>query len=186
MTEEIEVPPGSTSFFLNLTTLMGHDARITDGSHDRDNVIRTATMSQKDKIMTMTLFGGNVSRGRAEVSVEWEEDGVKRNMTFGVIVGGEAPTTVSDTMTTTSDATLPQTGSSATVVATSQPVQRDLLWSTRRTSEEEDEEEAREEEKPNVEDESLPLHPMGLGERVGTQKYPWQQVELSSRKLLDV
>ncbi len=189
-TEEIEVPAGASSFFLNLSSLVGLDSRITDGSHDRDHVIRTATISQKDKIMTMTLFmSNNSSRGRAEVSVEWEEDGVKRNKTFGVVVGGEATTTHSNTITTsTPEMTAPQTETSATgvltqeVQRTGQPQQRDLLWHEPQQQDEDVDDDVVE----RIEDVTMPLHPMGIGERVGTSKYPWQQHQHSSRRLLDV
>ncbi len=34
-TSELEIPPGLVSCFLNLTTLVGSDGRITDGTHDK-------------------------------------------------------------------------------------------------------------------------------------------------------
>jgi hypothetical protein len=180
-----QVPAGAVAFFLNLSSLVGAEARVTDGAHDRDNVIRTATISQKDKIMTMTLFvhssNNNSSRGRAEVSVEWEENSTKHNKSFGVVVGGEAPATTTTasssvaSFTTSPEVTAPETGRSATAAATH--LSRELLWK----QEQEQEQEEGEQEQDNNE-----VHPMGVGERVGTSKYPWQQQALASRRLLDV
>lgn len=53
-TELIELPSGLSSVYFNLTEIVG-GATITDGSHDNVELVRTATISQKFKIMTLTF-----------------------------------------------------------------------------------------------------------------------------------
>jgi UDP-N-acetylglucosamine-lysosomal-enzyme len=50
----IEVPDMTSAMYLNLTTIVGEGV-ITDGSHDNADLIRTATISQKHKVMTLTF-----------------------------------------------------------------------------------------------------------------------------------
>lgn len=179
-TSLVELPEGCAAAFLNLTGVVG-DGRITDGSHDKENTIRTATISQKEKIMTLTMFN-NVSRTTATVHLEWEDVGnVHRNMSFALLVGGEAPTTT--VTTTTESSTTPPSSSSSEPTTTPVVLARKLL-AYDGTLEAENEVPPKE----GV-DTSLPLHPMGLGERVGTSIYPWQRdlpLQGTSRRLLDV
>lgn len=53
-THMIALPSGLPSVYFNLTEIVG-GATITDGSHDNVELVRTATISQKFKIMTLTF-----------------------------------------------------------------------------------------------------------------------------------
>lgn len=59
-TSVIELPDGLPAAYFNLSTLVGSGS-ITDGSHDNANLVRTATISQKFKIMTLT-FHRNITK----------------------------------------------------------------------------------------------------------------------------
>jgi hypothetical protein len=49
---ELEIPAGLVACYLNLTSLVGAEGRITDGTHDKDDAVRTATISQQHKVRT--------------------------------------------------------------------------------------------------------------------------------------
>lgn len=53
-TSLIPLPSGLPSVYFNLSEIVG-TATITDGSHDNAELVRTATISQKFKIMTLTF-----------------------------------------------------------------------------------------------------------------------------------
>jgi len=50
----IHLPNNTYSVYFNLSNVVGNSS-ITDGSHDNSNLVRTATISQKYKIMTLTF-----------------------------------------------------------------------------------------------------------------------------------
>jgi hypothetical protein len=52
------------------------EGKITDGSHDNEVIVRTATISQKSKLMTLT-FHRNISTQNVMISVEFELDGTR-------------------------------------------------------------------------------------------------------------
>ncbi|KNC48218.1 N-acetylglucosamine-1-phosphotransferase subunit beta [Thecamonas trahens ATCC 50062] len=51
----LTVPPHTPAMFVNLTLLFGHDGHVDEGSHDNSDMVRTATISQRNKIMTLTF-----------------------------------------------------------------------------------------------------------------------------------
>lgn len=69
-TTRIELPPGIPSVYFNLSAIV-HQDTITDGSHDNADLVRTATISQKHKIMTLT-FHRNISLQEVMLSISAE------------------------------------------------------------------------------------------------------------------
>eukprot|EP01113_Clastostelium_recurvatum_P003511 TRINITY_DN1152_c0_g1_i5.p1 TRINITY_DN1152_c0_g1~~TRINITY_DN1152_c0_g1_i5.p1 ORF type:complete len:1635 (-),score=329.21 TRINITY_DN1152_c0_g1_i5:43-4947(-) len=65
-----DLPDGLESIYFNLTSIV-QNGTITDGSHDNSNLVRTATISQKHKIMTLT-FHRNVTRQDVMLSISAE------------------------------------------------------------------------------------------------------------------
>lgn len=57
-----------------------------DGSHDNAQLVRTATISQKYKIMTLTFFP-NVPRQNVSISITAEINGVNQDFQFNVTAG---------------------------------------------------------------------------------------------------
>ncbi len=51
---DVEVPENVTAMYIDLASIIG-SARITDGNHDNSDLVRTATISQKHKTMTLTF-----------------------------------------------------------------------------------------------------------------------------------
>jgi hypothetical protein len=57
--------------------------RIVDGSHDNAVLVRTATISQKHKIMTLTFFP-NIARQTVVISITAEINGVNTESVFNI------------------------------------------------------------------------------------------------------
>jgi Stealth protein CR2, conserved region 2/Stealth protein CR3, conserved region 3/Stealth protein CR4, conserved region 4/Stealth protein CR1, conserved region 1/LNR domain len=77
------VPNGTVAMYVNLTSTVG-DNRIVDGSHDNADLVRTATISQRHKIMTLT-FHRNIAYQTIAISVTYElEDGVPIQIPFNI------------------------------------------------------------------------------------------------------
>ncbi len=68
-TTRLEIAEMSAAVYFNLT--FAHNATITDGSHDNGDVIRTATISQKNKVLTLTLHRN--SSGESLLSISYEK-----------------------------------------------------------------------------------------------------------------
>lgn len=66
----IEVPQGLPAVYFNLSGVV-EQHKITDGSHDNAVLVRTATISQKHKLMTLT-FHHNTPRQSVAISVSHE------------------------------------------------------------------------------------------------------------------
>lgn len=49
------MPRGTTEAYFNMSGVLGA-SRITEGTHDQPDVVRTATMSQEHKVLTLTFF----------------------------------------------------------------------------------------------------------------------------------
>ncbi|EFA84682.1 putative glycophosphotransferase [Heterostelium album PN500] len=121
----IEIINGTNAVYFNLTQLVG-EATITDGSHDNAVLVRTATISQKNKIMTLT-FHHNIPYQSVSISISYETgsgDTKKTftkdfNITLSTIVNTtEKPlstlTPLTNQTTTTKTATSTQTNSNST------------------------------------------------------------------------
>lgn len=170
---EVSLPPGLPAFYLNLTNIVG-TGRITDGSHDHDELIRTATISQQWKVMIITLHK-NDSRVPVQVVLKWEDEGGHaRNATLTLIVGGEMETTTTTTTTTTATTTETTPSPSHNDEKTLSDGGRKLLSFLGR----------KQGTDPS-------LHPMGTGEVLGSDQYPWKRSDgtpdhPASRHLFDV
>mmetsp|Transcript_29765 Transcript_29765/g.41873 ORF Transcript_29765/g.41873 Transcript_29765/m.41873 type:complete len:1134 (-) Transcript_29765:66-3467(-) len=81
LTQYIEIPAGVPAVYFNLT--IAHEKKITDGSHDNAVLVRTATISQKHKIMTLT-FHRNVTRQLVGISISVENNGETIEYAFNV------------------------------------------------------------------------------------------------------
>jgi UDP-N-acetylglucosamine-lysosomal-enzyme len=71
-TLHVDLPPGIPSVYFNLSVIV-QGGTITDGSHDNAELVRTATISQKHKIMTLT-FHRNISRQEVVLSITTEHN----------------------------------------------------------------------------------------------------------------
>eukprot|EP01116_Phalansterium_solitarium_P014565 TRINITY_DN3229_c0_g1_i1.p2 TRINITY_DN3229_c0_g1~~TRINITY_DN3229_c0_g1_i1.p2 ORF type:complete len:1966 (-),score=685.19 TRINITY_DN3229_c0_g1_i1:6465-12362(-) len=69
-TTVLEIPQGLPAVYFNLSGVVG-EHKITDGSHDNAVLVRTATISQKHKIMTLTFYP-NIARQTVVISVSHE------------------------------------------------------------------------------------------------------------------
>jgi len=78
----IDVPKGSPSVYFNLSGVVG-EHKIIDGSHDNADLVRTATISQKHKIMTLT-FHRDVPRKVVVISITHEVGTEKFDTVFNV------------------------------------------------------------------------------------------------------
>ncbi|GAM17280.1 hypothetical protein SAMD00019534_004550 [Acytostelium subglobosum LB1] len=72
-TTVISVANSTTSVYFNLTNLV-LDGTITDGSHDNAVLVRTATISQKHKIMTLT-FHQKIAFQVVSISISYDTTG---------------------------------------------------------------------------------------------------------------
>ena len=66
--DEYEVPRGRLAAYFNMSAVLG-DQRVTDGSHNEPDLVRSATISQRRQLLVMT-FRRNVTR--TTVTVKWE------------------------------------------------------------------------------------------------------------------
>jgi len=78
--ETIIVPEGHPAFYFNLT-LAEADDLVVDGSHDNLDLIRTATLSQKHKILTVTL-NHNQTRQMANITITLSRNGTDIHYSF--------------------------------------------------------------------------------------------------------
>jgi len=78
----IDVPKGTPSVYFNLSSVVG-DHKIVDGSHDNADLVRTATISQKHKIMTLT-FHREVPRKVVVISITHEAGTQRLDTVFNV------------------------------------------------------------------------------------------------------
>ncbi|GAM23564.1 hypothetical protein SAMD00019534_067390 [Acytostelium subglobosum LB1] len=67
----INIANGTSAVYFNLTKLVG-DASITDGTHDNVLLVRTASISQKHKMMTLT-FHHNITFQNVSISITFEK-----------------------------------------------------------------------------------------------------------------
>jgi hypothetical protein len=177
---ELSLPVGVPAFFLNLTNMVG-EGRITDGTHDKDDMVRTATISQQHKVMIITLHK-NSSRIPVQVVLHWEDEGgAKHNATLTLIVGGEASeATTTGAIPSSSPAPkeehLPITApSSAIVDETTVGLAQEEAVQARRNEDGPAEVAGRQLlslGRKVALDASL-LHPMGTGELLGSEDFPW-------------
>ncbi len=189
---ELEIPPGVPACFLNLTALVGADGRITDGSHDRDDAVRTATISQQHKIMIMTLHN-NVSRVPVQVSIVWEgPNATSHNASFRLIVGGSTTTTAAtaDATVVTETASEPTSTTAAASVEPApnndDPGGRQLLSLRAEAALKQRQQQQQQQQQQRQQRE---LHPMGGGQELGSDDFPWAPAEDAAhngRRLLDV
>ncbi|KAK5580536.1 hypothetical protein RB653_000556 [Dictyostelium firmibasis] len=96
-TSIINLPDRTRSVYFNLSSLIG-DGIITDGSHDNAVLVRTATISQKYKIMTLTFHKDKEYQNIA-VSITFDVTSKKQKNT------SITTTTTTKTNTTTLDST---------------------------------------------------------------------------------
>lgn len=66
----LNLPGNSPSYYFNFTPFVG-SSKILDGSHDNTDLVRTATISQKSKLMIMT-FHRNVTAHNVSVVLSYE------------------------------------------------------------------------------------------------------------------
>jgi len=78
----ITLPHGIPAAYFNLTELVG-TGRISDGSHDNALMIRSATISQKYKIITFT-FHKEITEQIVSVHLEIDKDGSKNSVKFNI------------------------------------------------------------------------------------------------------
>ncbi|KAF2077558.1 hypothetical protein CYY_001176 [Polysphondylium violaceum] len=76
-TSLIHLPNNTYSVYFNLTHVVGNGS-ITDGSHDNSNLVRTATISQKYKIMTLT-FHKNQPYQTVAISISYDKMVMENN-----------------------------------------------------------------------------------------------------------
>lgn len=178
--DTVEAPVGRTALFVNLTSLVGSDSRITDGSHDHDELVRTATISQAHKIIIFTLHA-NASRVPVHVSIAWETAALQpRNASFYVVVGGLQQTSTSTSSATVASSTPHVTTTVPALDATAPGVAPEPTTFGSRRLLSIDESDALL---------TPSLHPMGTGEPLGTRRYPWEREApngYAGRRLLDV
>ena len=88
------------------------DHRIVDGSHDNAELVRTATISQKHKIMTLT-FHRNIARQMVAVSITYDDSGKNVEFTFNITAetieasGNVTATSGNDTVASATSTTPP-------------------------------------------------------------------------------
>lgn len=112
--------------YFNLSAIV-RDGKIVDGSHDNAALIRTATISQKNKVMTLT-FHRNITRQDVSISITVEFNNSHEetifNLTASTYVHPTPPPSANNTTNTTlSEATPPlaTAGSNSTATAGSNP-----------------------------------------------------------------
>lgn len=76
------LPSGLVSVYFNLTNIVG-DRKIIDGNHDNADLVRTATISQKYKTMTLT-FHRNVPLQTVQINIVHGEGDAKQEHFFNV------------------------------------------------------------------------------------------------------
>jgi hypothetical protein len=90
------MPRGTTEAYFNMSGVLGA-SRITEGTHDQPDVVRTATMSQEHKVLTLTFFPNSSD---ANVSVIVVAQGTDLKMTeylFNITVNNAPPSKSNDT-----------------------------------------------------------------------------------------
>ena len=83
-TKHLEFNSSVPAVWFNLTTMVGSN-KITDGSHDNADLIRTATISQKHKIMTLTINQKAKNRN-ASISISFESESSVVEFTFNITI----------------------------------------------------------------------------------------------------
>eukprot|EP01117_Protostelium_nocturnum_P010349 TRINITY_DN3721_c0_g1_i2.p1 TRINITY_DN3721_c0_g1~~TRINITY_DN3721_c0_g1_i2.p1 ORF type:complete len:1019 (-),score=326.23 TRINITY_DN3721_c0_g1_i2:164-3220(-) len=82
-TDDVVLPKEILAAYFNLTKIIGK-GKVLDGSHDNTELIRTATISQKHRIITLT-FNRNIPSQLVTVEVNYQtEDGTKMDLLFNV------------------------------------------------------------------------------------------------------
>ncbi|KYQ88805.1 putative glycophosphotransferase [Tieghemostelium lacteum] len=104
-TTVIDIPDLTQSVYFNLTSLI-QNSTITDGSHDNSDIVRTATISQKYKIMTL-VFRQNITRQNVSISVSYEGTDKKPieksfNITISTEIKQSPSPTTNDTLSSSS------------------------------------------------------------------------------------
>eukprot|EP01119_Soliformovum_irregulare_P013098 TRINITY_DN3457_c0_g1_i1.p1 TRINITY_DN3457_c0_g1~~TRINITY_DN3457_c0_g1_i1.p1 ORF type:complete len:1204 (-),score=445.63 TRINITY_DN3457_c0_g1_i1:46-3657(-) len=79
-----DLPDEITAAYFNLSGVVGTN-KIVDGIHDASTIIRTATISQKYKIMTMTFFR-NVSKENVGVQISYESGADRIDVHFNITI----------------------------------------------------------------------------------------------------
>eukprot|EP01114_Cavostelium_apophysatum_P003574 TRINITY_DN1353_c0_g2_i5.p1 TRINITY_DN1353_c0_g2~~TRINITY_DN1353_c0_g2_i5.p1 ORF type:complete len:1245 (+),score=388.40 TRINITY_DN1353_c0_g2_i5:191-3925(+) len=82
--DTIEIPKGTMAMYFNLSGVVG-DNKIVDGSHDNSDLVRTATISQKYKLMTLT-FHREKPKSTVVISITHEVAGNRIETVWNVTV----------------------------------------------------------------------------------------------------
>ncbi|KAL6078212.1 N-acetylglucosamine-1-phosphate transferase subunits alpha and beta [Balamuthia mandrillaris] len=102
----VEIPGDVLAAYVGLSGLV-HEARIVDGSHEDSDLIRSATISQKHKLMTLT-FHRNVTRQDVAISIKTSENDVETEYNIVLRAGLLPPSTIQQDHTTdAAEATTP-------------------------------------------------------------------------------
>jgi hypothetical protein len=97
--------------YFNLTGIVGKN-QIVDASHDNSKVVRTATISQKYKLMTLTFYP-RMPRQNVAISITHKVGSEEIETTFN-ITAGAANVTVISTNSTTLEAASNSTSTNST------------------------------------------------------------------------
>lgn len=80
------------SAYINMSAVIGEEDTITDSYHDNSDMIRTATISQKHKVMTLT-FHRNKQGHMAQVVIQYRRAGqeAEHQVAFNISLGTPQP-----------------------------------------------------------------------------------------------
>jgi UDP-N-acetylglucosamine-lysosomal-enzyme len=79
-----DIPVDTHAMYFNLSSIIGNNT-ITDGSHDNGEIVRTATISQRHKIMVLT-FHRDQPRQQVLLSVTYDDNANQTEITWNITV----------------------------------------------------------------------------------------------------